>query len=93
MQAHHLIQDISLCIVAAWLLSLIARAIRLPLMIAYLAAGVLLGPVGFGWIAERTEIETISELGLIFLLFMIGLEIDLKRIVSAGRAIVLTSVI
>jgi len=93
MAAHHLIQDISLCIVAAWLLSLVARAIRLPLMIAYLAAGVLLGPVGFGWIAERTEIETIAELGLIFLLFMIGLEIDLKRIVSAGRAIVLTSVI
>ena len=38
MEAHHLIQDISVCIVAAWLLSLIARAIRLPLMIAYLAA-------------------------------------------------------
>src|SRR5450432_680453 len=93
MEPHHLIRDISLCIVAAWFLSLIARVVRLPLMIAYLAAGVLLGPVGFGWIAERAEIETISELGLIFLLFMIGLEIDLKRIISAGRAIVLTSVI
>src|SRR5260221_286047 len=93
MEPHHLIKDISMCIVAAWLLSLVARFIRLPLMIAYLAAGVLLGPVGFGWIAERSEIETIAELGLIFLLFMIGLEIDLKRIVSAGRAIVLTSVI
>lgn len=93
MEHSHLIRDISLSIVGAWVFALVARFIRLPVMIAYLAAGVLLGPVGFGWIADRQSIETIAELGLIFLLFMIGLEIDLKRIMSAGRAILLTSVI
>ena len=89
----HLTRDISLSIVGAWVFALVARFIRLPVTIAYLAAGVLLGPVGFGWIADRQSIETIAELGLIFLLFMIGREIDLKRIMSAGRAILLTSVI
>ena len=53
MEHSHLIRDISLSIVGAWVFALVARFIRLPVMIAYLAAGVLLGPVGFGWIADR----------------------------------------
>jgi len=39
------------------------------------------------------SISTIAELGLIFLLFMIGLEIDLKNILGAGRAIIVTSLV
>ena len=89
----HLINDISLCIVVAWVLAVLAKLFRQPLIIAYLGAGLLVGPVGFGWIQEQASISTISELGLIFLLFMIGLEIDLKKILSAGRAIILTSVV
>jgi Kef-type K+ transport system membrane component KefB len=86
-----LITDISLCIVVAWLLALLARLLRQPLIIAYLAAGLLVGPVGFGWIQDRDTISTLAELGLIFLLFMIGLEIDLKKILGAGREIIVTS--
>ena len=93
MEHQHLIRDTSLSIAGACIFALVARFIRLPVMIAYLAAGVLLGPVGLGWIADRQSIETIAELGLIFLLFMVRLEIVLKRIISAGRAILLTSVI
>ncbi len=86
-----LISEVALCIVVAWLLALAARLIRQPLIIAYLAAGLLVGPVGLGWINSAESISRISELGLIFLLFMIGLEIDLKKILRAGRAILLTS--
>ena len=93
METGHLISDISLCIIAACLLALLARLLRQPLIIAYLGAGLLLGPVGFGWILDRESISTMSELGLIFLLFMIGLEIDLKKILSAGRAIIVTSLV
>ena len=93
MENGHLISDISLCIIAACLLALCARLLRQPLIIAYLVAGLLLGPVGFGWILDRESISTMSELGLIFLLFMIGLEIDLKKILGAGRAIIVTSLV
>ena len=93
MEKGHIISDISLCIVIAWLLALVARLLRQPLIIAYLGAGVLLGPVGVGWIQDRQSITTIAELGLIFLLFMIGLEIDLKKVLGAGRAIVVTAVV
>jgi Kef-type K+ transport system membrane component KefB len=93
MENGHIISDISLCIVVAWLLALVARVLRQPLIIAYLAAGLLVGPVGLGWIQDRNSITTIAELGLIFLLFMIGLEIDLKKVLGAGRAIVVTAVV
>src|SRR5215216_976643 len=89
----HLLTDIALCVVVAWILAVIARWARQPLIVAYLLGGVVLGPVGLGWIADRNAIQTISELGLIFLLFMIGLEIDLNKVLTAGKAILVTSVI
>ncbi|HMJ89415.1 MAG TPA: cation:proton antiporter, partial [Candidatus Acidoferrum sp.] len=88
-----LLNDIALCVVVAWGLGVLAKLLRQPLILAYLAAGVLVGPVGLKWISDRDAIATISELGLIFLLFMIGLEINLKSIASAGRAILVTSII
>src|SRR5947207_4930262 len=86
-----LIRNITYCTVAAWLLGLAAQFARQPLLLAYLAGGFALGPMGFGFIQSAESISAISELGLIFLLFMIGLEIDLKKIVSAGRSILVTA--
>lgn len=86
-----LIDDIALCIVVAWVVAVAAQMLRQPLLIAYLGAGFAIGPVGLEWIQNRESIKTISELGLIFLLFMIGLEIDLRKMVRAGRSITLTA--
>jgi Kef-type K+ transport system membrane component KefB len=90
---HELIRDITYCTVAAWLLGLGAQFARQPLLLAYLAGGFALGPMGFGFIQSAESIAAISELGLIFLLFMIGLEIDLKKVASAGRSITLTALV
>jgi Kef-type K+ transport system membrane component KefB len=90
---HELIRDITYCTVAAWLLGLAAQVARQPLLLAYLAGGFALGPMGFGFIESAESISAISELGLIFLLFMIGLEIDLKKIAGAGRSITLTALV
>jgi Kef-type K+ transport system membrane component KefB len=51
----------------------------------------MVGPVGFGLIKDKDSIHTISEIGLILLLFLIGLEIDLKKILSTGRLILGTA--
>src|SRR5687768_11320680 len=88
---HELIHDITLCIAAAWLLGVVAQLLRQPIILAYLVGGFILGPMGIGWIKSNESISTISELGLIFLLFMIGLEIDLKKIMTAGKSITLTA--
>ncbi len=84
---HDLIRDITLCILFAWMLGLLAHFSRQPLILAYLIAGFCIGPFGAGWVKSQESISVISELGLIFMLFMIGLEIDLKKIVRAGRVI------
>ena len=84
---HELIGDITLCILFAWVLGLLAHFSRQPLILAYLIAGFFIGPFGMGWVKSQESISVISELGLIFMLFMIGLEIDLKKIVRAGKVI------
>jgi Kef-type K+ transport system membrane component KefB len=84
---HDLVPDITLSILVAWVLGLLAHVSRQPLILAYLVAGFVIGPFGVGWVKSQESIATISELGLIFMLFMIGLEIDLKKIVRAGRVI------
>ncbi|TAI61650.1 cation:proton antiporter [Bradyrhizobium sp. Leo170] len=84
---HELIGDITLSILFAWVLGLLAHFSRQPLILAYLIAGFLIGPFGTGLVKSQESISVISELGLIFMLFMIGLEIDLKKIVRAGKVI------
>jgi Kef-type K+ transport system membrane component KefB len=84
---HDLIRDITLCILFAWGIGLAAHFFKQPLILAYLVAGFLIGPFGIGLVKSDESISTISELGLIFMLFMIGLEIDLKKIIRAGRVI------
>ena len=84
---HELIGDITLCILFAWVLGLLAHFSRQPLILAYLIAGFFIGPFGMGLVKSQESISVISELGLIFMLFMIGLEIDLKKIVRAGKVI------
>jgi Kef-type K+ transport system membrane component KefB len=88
---HELIGDITLSILFAWGLGLAAHFSRQPLILAYLLAGFFIGPFGMGWVKSQESIQTIAELGLIFMLFMIGLEIDLKKIVRAGPVILIAS--
>jgi Kef-type K+ transport system membrane component KefB len=86
-----LLRDIALCIGAAWLLGMLAQLCRQPVLLAYLIAGVVIGPIGLSWVEDKHSIHTISELGLMFLLFMIGLEIDLKQVARAGRVVLITA--
>jgi Kef-type K+ transport system membrane component KefB len=80
-------------ILAATGVALVARALRQPLILGYLLAGVVIGPaMGFGLVKQAESIELISELGLILLLFIIGLEMDLQKLRSAGRSLVLAGV-
>src|ERR1017187_8826773 len=88
---HGLVTDIAICIIAAWILAVLSQVARQPVLLAYLVAGFVIGPHGFQWITNAQNIETISGIGLSLLLFMIGLEIDLKKMLSAGRVITLTA--
>src|SRR5438445_5109908 len=84
---HELIRDITLCILFAWMLGLLAHFSRQPLILAYLIAGFCIGPFGAGWVKSQESISVISELGLIFMLFMIGVETDPRKVIGAGPVI------
>jgi Kef-type K+ transport system membrane component KefB len=88
-----LVIDIALCIIAAWVVAVACQVVKQPLLMAYLLAGFAIGPHGFRWVTDSHSIETIASIGLILLLFMIGLEMDLFRMLSAGKAITITAAI
>jgi Kef-type K+ transport system membrane component KefB len=88
---HSLVTDIAVCIIAAWIVAVLAQVARQPLLLAYLVAGFAIGPHGFMFVTDAESIQTISGIGLALLLFMIGLEIDLKKMLSAGRVITFTA--
>src|SRR5688500_6304494 len=86
--AHALLPDIGIAVLAATVLGLIAHWTRQPIILGYLVAGAIIGPtVGFGLIG-RENIGVISEIGLILLLFIIGLEMNIKALLAAGEQLV-----
>jgi CPA2 family monovalent cation:H+ antiporter-2 len=61
--------------------------LRLPSIIGFLVAGVLLGPHGFGFIKDIHEVELLAEIGIILLLFTIGLDFSLKNLFNFGGTV------
>jgi Kef-type K+ transport system membrane component KefB len=88
---HGLIVDVARCIIAAWVVAVICQTAKQPLLIAYLVAGFSIGPNGFRWVTDPESIKTISEIGLMLLLFLIGLEMDLKKMLGSGKVIFYTA--
>ena len=88
-----LITAIGISIIAATVLAYLAHLTKQPLLLAYLAAGAAIGPqFGFGWVSSQADVRTITEIGLILLLFMIGLELNLKKLKESGKSLVATGI-
>jgi Kef-type K+ transport system membrane component KefB len=85
-----LLSSIGICVSAAALLAVVGWRLRQPLILAYLLTGVVIGPHALKWVPNQESISTVAEIGLILLLFVIGLEIDLKKLASAGAPVLLT---
>jgi len=73
--------------VSAFVVFLLQK-LRVPSIVGFLIAGAALGPHGFGIIREVREVELLAEVGVILLLFMIGLEISLKNLKRIRSTIV-----
>jgi monovalent cation:proton antiporter-2 (CPA2) family protein len=90
---NHLPDDFGLLLLPLALLAVavvsvpIARLMRLSPIVAYLAAGVVIGPFGIGLFHEPQTILAIAQLGVVLLLFLIGLELEIGRLLALRRAI------
>jgi Kef-type K+ transport system membrane component KefB len=90
---HSLISGIGIAIMAATVLAYLATLLKQPLILAYIAAGVIIGPqIGLALVKNKDDIAVIAEIGLILLLFMIGLELNLKKIKESGKSLVITGI-
>ena len=80
-------QSILILLSVAFVLVALFHYLRLPQLLAYLAAGVLVGPHGLGWVAAAEDWRYLAEFGLVFLMFTIGLEFSLARLLSMKRIV------
>jgi glutathione-regulated potassium-efflux system protein KefB len=86
--AEYAFLGLPLVLLAAAVISVpIARFARLSAIVAYLVAGVVIGPFGFGIFSRPETILTVAELGIVMLLFLIGLELELSRLLAMRRDI------
>ena len=72
----HLFFEIAAVMVTAGIVSLIVSKMRQPLIIAYILTGLLAGPALFGFADNHTVFEAFSEIGIAFLLFLVGLNLN-----------------
>src|SRR5690606_5495503 len=88
-----LIRDLALILTAGAVTTLIFRKIRQPLVLGYIIAGFLVGPhVHFlPTVADLENIDILAEIGVIFLLFTLGLEFSFKKLMRVGGAASITA--
>ena len=77
--------DLLIVLVTAIAGGMLARWLRLPVILGYLVGGVAFGPYGLGFVHETETIHSLAEIGVVLLLFAIGLEFSLKELLKMGK--------
>ena len=79
---HHLIKDLVILLVVSLPINILFHKIKLPSVMGYLIAGVLIGPHGLALISDVPAVKELAEIGVVLLLFVIGLEFSLGRLLK-----------
>jgi len=84
-----LLQDIVVLLGFSVVVVLLLQRLRLPSVLGFLVTGIIIGPFGFGLIENPEQIEILSEIGVILLMFVIGMELSIKQLASIKRTVFL----
>jgi CPA2 family monovalent cation:H+ antiporter-2 len=84
---HHLIKDLAILLLASLPINIVFHKIKVPSVMGYLLAGVIIGPHGLHLIQDSEEVKQLAEIGVILLLFVIGLEFSLQRMLKDLKVI------
>ncbi len=76
------LEDVLLLLAATLIVVVTLRRLRLPLIIGFLLVGMAVGPHALGWVAATETTGTLAEFGIVFLLFTLGLEFSLPRLLA-----------
>src|SRR5262245_32908288 len=92
--AHEFLKAITVVLCVAAVTTVLFQRLRQPVVLGYILAGLIVGPhVPIPLAADRTTVQTLSELGVILLMFSLGLEFSLKRLLQVGPTAGLTAVV
>src|SRR4029450_12933390 len=84
----HFLRDLVIVLTATIAIVFICQKLRLPNIVGFLLTGVIIGPHGFQLIQRVDPVETLAAIGVVPLLFTIGLEFSLETILSVQRRVV-----
>ena len=93
---HHLpnlISDLGLIMICAGIITVLFKKLKQPVVLGYILVGILVGPHFSLWptALDKTNIQTWADIGVIFLLFSLGLEFSFKKIVNVGKSAIITA--
>lgn len=83
-----LVLDVGVVLLGAATAGYVARRIGLPAIIGYLLVGLAVSPFTPGYIADKNQIAILADIGVVLLLFEVGIEIDLKRLRQEQKALI-----
>jgi len=81
--------EIGVVLLAAALAGALSRRLGLPAVLGYLVVGLLVGPFTPGYVADREQIQVLADVGVVLLLFEVGIELDLRALRREPRGILL----
>lgn len=81
------LQPVLVLLAAAVLVVVVFRHLKQPPLLGYLIVGVAIGPHAFGWIRETEQVRDLAEIGVVFLMFSIGLEFSLPKLRTMRRTV------
>ncbi len=84
-----LLKELLIILLAAIPISYVSSRMRQPAIVGLMLTGIIIGPYGLGFISEAAGVEALSEIGVVLLLFTIGLEFSLKRMAQMKRVVIL----
>lgn len=84
MESYEVLRDLAIILLFAKCLGILARKFKAPQVVGQIIAGLLVGPCLLGWITQTDFITEMAEVGVIILMFSVGLESDLKELIKTG---------
>lgn len=89
----HLLEELLIVLAVTISIVYLFQKLRVPAIVGFLLAGVVIGPSGLGLIRSVGQVETLADIGLVLLLFTIGIEFSLETILSMQRRILLAGLL
>ncbi len=82
--------EMAVLLLVAAVIGAIGVRLRQPLIVAFIAVGILVGPSVFGWVSANDQVDLLAKLGIALLLFVVGLKLDLHIIRTMGSVALAT---